>query len=417
MKDHRIIPAKRLLDNGLRVLLAPVHDAPIVATLVVYGAGSAVEPSGLSGIAHLMEHMMFQGTPSFPEGAIDEVTGRVGGSNNAVTTADHATYHFVVPADHWRAPLEIEADRMRNCALDHDRFDTEKRIVLEERGMVDDDPEAVMDEAIDLLAIDEHPYRRPVVGFREDLERITLEDLRAFYDTFYQPGNAVLAVVGDFNPGAAGVAVEELFGPVERRVTRPPTPPSWPVRSGPRNRTIEGDQGTPQLVVAFRVPPALHPDTPALEVLSSLLGEGRSSRLHDRLVRKDDLAGDVTCFQLLQRDSTLHYITADLHTGVDPASAERAVLEVLGDLASHGPSEEETQRAIEITLLDTLAGRESYLGLGAWLALWESLEAWERAYAFEDRMRGIRAEDLAEAARTYFPPERRSSVWLVPGRT
>jgi len=412
--DDRIVPEKLTLENGLTVLLAPVHDAPVVATLLLYRAGSACEPPGRSGVAHVAEHMMFQGTHAYPEGAIDEITGRVGGSNNAVTTADHASYHFVVPSDHWRAPLEIEADRMRNCTLEPARFATEKRIVLEERGMVDDDPEAIVDEAIDLLAIDGHPYRRPVVGLREDLERLTLDDLRSFYDRFYQPANAVLAVVGDFDAPDARAAVGSLFGPIEPRAVDLPRPASWPAVTAARNRVIEGEHGTPEIVLAFRIPPALHADTAALEALSSLLGEGRGSRLHDRLVREDDLATDVTSYQLLVRDPSLHYIAASLHEGVDPAVAERAVVEVLADLATSQPDDEETERAVGLTLLDTLAGRESYLGLAAWLGLWESLGGWERAYAFEESIRRLRCGDLGAAARTYLAPERRSSVWLVP---
>ena len=204
-------PRKAVLESGLSILTVTRRDIPLVAVLLTYRAGSLFEPAGKTGLAHLTEHMMFRGTPSRPQGEIDRLTGRLGGTNNAMTTADHALYYFILPSEHWWTAVAIEADRMFHCEMTEAAFATERRVAIEERRMLDDDPEALAYETIDALAFGDHPYRYPVVGVAEDLERLTLEDVRSFYAARYAPDTAVLSVVGDVEHDVVVATAEELF--------------------------------------------------------------------------------------------------------------------------------------------------------------------------------------------------------------
>jgi len=269
---------RTLLENGLTVLTVELNDHPLVATVMLYGAGSVDEPVGKSGLAHLMEHMMFRGTREHPAGAIDLLTGRLGGLNNAVTTHDTTSYYFVMPAAEWRTPLALEADRMTGCELSEAAFEAERRIALEERGMLDDDPEALADEELDRIAFGTHPYARPVVGERKDIEHLSVEDLVTFYATHYSPSNAVLVVCGDVRADEVRSAAEECFGslPEGTLAIREPRG-ARRTEHVRRHRTIEERHAVPQVVMAFPCPPAVDPMTPALDVVASLLASGRSS--------------------------------------------------------------------------------------------------------------------------------------------
>ena len=437
-------PRKAVLANGLVLLTVTRENSPLVAALLMYRAGSLYEPVGKTGLAHLTEHMMFRGTPTRPQGSIDRLTGHLGGTNNAMTTCDHALYYFVLPAQHWTVPLEIEADRMFHCEFGREAFETERRVAVEERMMLDDDPETLVYEAVDALAFDTHPYRYPVVGLMHDIEALTLDDLRGFYARRYRPTEAVLAVVGDVEHERVVAEVEELLraarplpaaagarvggdivasdapssdGGREARVVREGDVLVWaddPAVTEPRRSVLSGLSPSPQVVLAFRTPAAVHKDTPALELLAALLSSGRSSLMYARLVDDLGMATEVSASKIPQADPGLFYLSASLHSGVSPEECEDEMLSLVSGLVASGVSEEALARARNLTRVDLMLGHETCLGQAGSAAFWECLGDWRLGDEHEARLKHVTAADIRRVASIYLDPAGRSSAWLVP---
>jgi zinc protease len=398
------------------VLVHERRGTGLAASLLLYGAGSLVEPPGKTGLAHLTEHMMFRGTPAYPEGRIDALTSSLGGINNAMTTNDHALYYFVLPSEHWSTALAIEADRMVHCDLAPVPFETERKIVLEERGMLDDDPDAVLDEAVNALAFRRHPYGLPVAGLRADIEGLSLEDLRAFYGTYYTPANAVLAVVGDVRQDDVASFAGASFGALRGAPVPPPPDRAEPRQDSPRRVEMVGSDRAGRGVIAFRVPNALHPDSPALEVLTSALSGGRSSRLHRHLVQTERVAAEASADRVLTVDPGLLTVSLLLRVGADPRRSEDAVRAFVEGVRRSGVDDDEIAKAKSLLALDHVTSVETALGLAGYLAFWESLGGWELGGEFESRAAAVAAPDLARVVETYFRPEALCSAWRLARR-
>jgi zinc protease len=357
--------------------------------------------------------MMFRGTPRHPGGRIDALTSTLGGLNNAMTTSDHALYYFVLPREHWRIPLTIESDRMVNCELEAGQFETERRIVLEERGMLDDDPDVALDEAVNALAFTRHPYGVPVAGRRADIRRLTLKDLRSFYETYYSPANAILAVVGDVSAEEVTSFVAEEFGPL-RAAPLPVRPERVePPQSSPRHTEVVGKDRAARAVVAFHTPGATHSDSAALEVLSCVLSGGRSSRLHRRLVKGECLAAEASADRVLTTDPGLFTVSALLRVGADLARSRETILAVLDGIRRSGVREAELEKAKSLLALDYLLSVETALGLAGTLAFWESLGGWWLGPELESRVAGVTPADLGAAVDSYFGAEAVNSAWRL----
>jgi len=409
------LPQRTVLPNGLVVLTAEEHRSPLAAVLIIYRSGSRDEPHGKTGLAHLTEHMMFRGTPAYPLGAVDVATGRLGGTNNAVTTADYTAYYFVLPGEHWREALVMEADRMANCSLDRGPFEMERGVAVEERKMLDDDPEAMLDEAVAMLAYTRHPYRYPVIGLRSDIEALTLEDVAWFYRAFYQPGNAVLVVAGDVDGAAVRDAAEAAFGSIPSSGVPASLPDPEPRQLAPRRASLQTTLRTREVVLAFHCPPADAEDSAALELVAALLATGRSSRLWRRLVMEERIAAEVSAVRLLNRDPGLFTISATLHPGVDLGRAEEAVLDVIDGMRRDGVPGTELAKAKSLVSVDLLLARETDLGLAGALGFWESLGGWELGQRFEGLVESARPEDVSGVLARYLSPDSRNSVWLMHG--
>ncbi len=402
-----------VLDNGLRVVVVPFDGWPAAATLVTYRAGSLQEPEGCAGIAHLMEHMMFRGTDAFPGGVVDATTARLGGVNNAVTTTDYAAYYFLLPGEGWRSALEIEADRMRCCRLDERTLEVERRVALEERRMATDEPESVLDEALDAAMFCPHPYGRPVMGLSTDIASITSSDLRAFYASRYAPGNASVIVSGGVEPSSVLDVCEGLFGGIPS-ADPAATGPSSTERPKPTRRGLTSDWSVPRIAVGFATPAATHRDSPALELLVSLLASGRSSRLYDRLVRADGIATEVGCSRLLQREPGAFTISAALHPATPTARAEEAIVDVLSSIASGRITDEECRKAQRLAWTDLAVAHETSLGVAATLGMWEAIAGWRAGLEFERRLELVEPDELAGVTADYLAPESMTVVTMEP---
>src|SRR5690348_10332853 len=294
------------LPNGLHVLYSEDHSTPIVSVDVWYNTGSRNERPGRSGFAHLFEHMMFEGSAHVKKGEHFQLISRAGGSENGSTAEDRTNYYETVPSNRLNLALWLEADRMRALAITDENFHNQRETVKEERRLrIDNPPYAAafvdgMTWPFDSTTC--FPYAHTVIGSMDDLNAAKLEDVQAFFDTYYAPNNATLVVVGDFRPVELRRLVNAYFADVRSHATPPPVSCDWKVGPGERRRDVEDAHANlPAVVRYYRVPPDDNADTPALDLLNTILGEGESSRLNVGVVRHDQAALQAATFILNER--------------------------------------------------------------------------------------------------------------------
>ncbi|MHB8351730.1 MAG: M16 family metallopeptidase [Thermoplasmata archaeon] len=343
------------LPNGIRVLLAPQPEAVTVSVWVWYRIGSRNEVPGRTGASHWVEHMMFNGSPSFPKGSMDRAVMEVGGYLNAFTDVDFTAYLTTVPAEHADLPLRIEADRMTRARMTAAEVERERAIVLAERDGNENWPEFKAEEELYELAFRRHPYRWDPLGWREDIRTMDAPALAEYYRTFYRPRNATLVVAGRFEPGAMRARIRKLFRPLEHGGDAPRVPPAEPTAQGERRATLRGPGTTPFLLLGFRSPAVNDPATPATVLLDTLLGgetrlfassawgrsgEHPSARLYRRLV-VPGLAIRATCEWRPRSDPGLFTFHVQAAVGVSVERLEKALLDELEAIARAGPTAQE----------------------------------------------------------------------------
>jgi len=405
------------LDNGLRVLIQEDPRNPIVAVQIFYRVGSRNELPGATGLAHFLEHMMFKGTPTHGRGEISRLIELNGGRDNAFTTKDMTGYHVSIAADRLDLVLGLEADRMRNLLLAPAEIDSERKVVMEERRTrIDDDPEGVVYEAMSSIAFLAHPYRWPIIGWMSDIARINPGELRAFYDTYYRPNNAILVIAGDVKAPAALAQVRRHFGPIPRGATPAPVTALEPDQSDERRVIVRKEAAQlPVVNIAWHVPNFRSEDAPALELLSTLLSEGRASRLYRHLVYDKRMAlGAGGEYSYSSLDPTLFWFFATLLPGQSPESVEQALLAEVEQLKKEPVPAEELTRArnqIEASFVweqDSVFSRASVLGR------FEMLGSWRMLDDFLPKVRAVTAADLQRVAQRYFPLDRKNVSILLP---
>ena len=279
------------LANGLKVLLLREPRAPIITLQVWYRVGSRNEALGKTGISHLVEHMMFKGTAKYGPKYFSREVQKVGGTDNAFTSRNYTAYFETGPKDQLRHWLEMEADRMRGINLDEKAFETEKKVVIEERRLrTEDDPVSFMQEATMAATFEAHPYQWPIIGWLNDIESITLDDYRTYYHRYYLPNNCTLVVVGDIDPKEALTQIEATFGTLPAGPEPPKVTAKEPKHYGPRRVEVHREAQFPALLMNYHVPNWESPDAYPLELLARILSSGRSSRLYHNLVYQQKLA-------------------------------------------------------------------------------------------------------------------------------
>lgn len=409
--------AEATLDNGLRVLVQEDPRNPIVTVQLFYRVGSRDERPGATGLAHFLEHMMFKGTPTHGRGELARLIEQNGGRDNAFTSQDLTGYYTNIAADRLDLVLRLEADRMRNLLLDAAEIDSERKVVMEERRMrSEDDPDGLVYEAMNSLAFKAHPYRWPIIGWMSDIARINPAELRAFYDTYYVPNNAILVIAGDVRPAAALALARRHFGGIPRGAPPPSVTAVEPPQIDERRLLVrkEGAQ-LPIVNIAWHVPNHRAADAPALELLSTLLSSGRSSRLYRRLAYEKRMVlgagGDYSYFSL---DPSLFWFYATPLPGQTPEAVEQALLAEIERLKQEPVPDEELTRArnqIEASFIwrqDSVFSRASVLGRFEMLGSWRLLED------YLPRLRAVTPADLQRVARTYFALDRKSVSTLLP---
>ena len=329
------------LSNGMKVILLENRKAPMVTFQVWYRVGSRNEEWGKSGLSHLLEHLMFKGTKNVSPEQFIRTIQENGGNYNAFTSEDFTGYFENLSTDRFRVALDLEADRMQGLVFSDDEFNTERMVVLEERRLrTDDDPQAYLMEQVNAAAFQAQPYHWPPIGWTDDLARLTPEDARRYYQLYYNPQNAFIVVAGDFNQEELLSGIEKSFGSISKGSEPPRHQFKDPPQTGERRVYARREAQVPALIMAYHVPNISDPDSYVLDVLSTILSGGKSSRLYERLIQKDRLALSVDAQnQLLSVDPNLFYVFAALLPGKDVAEVEKALDEELERLRTEPVNE------------------------------------------------------------------------------
>jgi zinc protease len=406
---------ERTLSNGLKALVLPRANAPVVVCDLYYPVGSVDEPAGRTGLAHFVEHMLFKGTERLPKGQIDRLAFVAAGQSNAETGEDCTHYWFAFPADRWELALAVEADRMRGASFDAREVDAERHVIAEERARALDSPVGRLDQTHLAVSYLVHPYRNPILGWPEDVGRTTVEDLRSFYRAHYRPDGAVLVVVGAVEPDRALDRVEAHFGNLSRggprrvRLTL-----GEPSQTGRRDFTLHETETVARGLLGWHTVPLGHPDGPALDVLSDLLTCGRRSRLWNQLVERRRVATWVEASQEGARLAGQFLVQLEAAPGTDPDRLEAEVREVLGRLAADGPSAEELVRSRHRLEAAWRWEQEDVAGLAAGLghvALWDTWRAWQAEHR---AALAVNADDIRRVVSTYLLDHGLTVGWSLP---
>jgi predicted Zn-dependent peptidase len=409
---------QHVLRNGMRVLLHPDRSAPIVSSYVFYRVGSSSEQQGGTGLAHLFEHMMFNGSKKFGPGAFDDVIEGSGGSTNGYTTRDFTAYLNDFPPAALPIVLDLESDRMANLLITPANLEQERGIVMEERRLrVDNAVAGAMYEALYLHAFVESPYRWNPVGFMADLERITLDSATAFFRSHYLPSNATLVLAGDFDPPAALALVRQHFEGLRPGSPAPPPFVAEPLQDGARHVRVSRPAELPGVLIGYQGVAVSHPDRPALDVVAKLLTGGRSARLVERLVRDDEVATTVDADLTWSKYEDLFVIDAQARPGRTAGELVRGVTATVEELASRPVAERDLARAKRQMRADYLRSLQRVTGKANQLGFFDVVFGDYRAmFRLEAEWNAVTAADVQRVVRAYLVPERRTVVELDPQR-
>ncbi|GIV84183.1 MAG: protease [Candidatus Roseilinea sp.] len=405
-----IVRAK--LPNGLRVIAKEMHAAPVAALSVWYRVGSRNEHSGITGISHWVEHMMFKGTRRYSEFDLDRLISRNGGVNNAFTWLDFTTYYETLPADKLTLALDLEADRMTNARFDSRAVALERDVILNERQTYENSPSFRLGEEIQAAAFKVHPYGHEIIGYACDLQALTRDDLYAYYRRYYAPNNAVIAVAGDFD-------ARDILAHIERRYRRlKPAPPApsvavvEPPQKGERRVVVRGEGDTDYLALAFHAPAATHADYMAFVALDAVLcgasglsffgggGNNRSSRLSRALV-DGGYAADVGSGLVPTIDPFLYTLQATVMVGREVAEVEAKVWAELERVKREGVARAELDTAIKQTRAQLVFSTETATSQAFWLGFSEVIADYTWFTTFLERLMRVSPEDVVCVANRY----------------
>ncbi|WP_018860901.1 MULTISPECIES: pitrilysin family protein [unclassified Thioalkalivibrio] len=409
------------LDNGLTVLVLEDRRAPVVANMVWYRVGSADEHSGITGISHMLEHMMFRGTEKYEPGEFSRIVARMGGRENAFTGRDYTGYHQVIGSDHWETVMAMEAERMQHLKLQEDEFRPELRVVQEERRLrVEDQPNALLREQLMATAFFNHPYGQPVIGWMTDIESYTLEDLQDWYDRYYHPNNAVVVVVGDVDADEVIAAAEKHFGSIPSGNLPEAKPRRETPQTGERRITVQAPAQVPFLMMGWKAPVLntldSHEDAYALLVAAGILDSGEASRFARELVRGQELASATSArYSPFGRLDDLFMVAAVPASGTDIESLEQALLDEIDRLAEEPVDDRELERVQARVIASEVYERDSVRAQAFQLGMLETVGVgWRENDRFLERVREVTAEDVQRVVREYLVPERRTVGILDP---
>ncbi|MAT95956.1 MAG: peptidase M16 [Anaerolineaceae bacterium] len=417
---------KTTLDNGLTIVLKEMHHAPVASFMIWYRVGSRHEIPGSTGVSHWVEHMMFKGTPTFPNGALDGMVSREGGYWNAFTWVDFTAYYETMPVRKIDLALQLEADRMVNTIMTPEEVESERTVIISERQMYENDPSFQLNEELTSAAFRVHPYHHEIIGDLADLTTITRDDLYGHYRRHYVPNNAIIVAVGDFAADEMRQHIESQFGDLTPGKPANPVTRQEPPQKGERRVVVQGPGDTAYLTAAYRAPAASHPDYLPLVLLNAAFaggsslgmfgggGSNKSSRLYKALVNTE-LAASAYGSLTPTIDPYLYSINAVVQAGRTLAEVEAALDEELARLESAPITEQELAKALKRAKAEFVLAGESITGQAQLLGMTEAVIGDYQWYeTVLERLSQITLDDIERVRGAYLRPSQRTVGWYEP---
>jgi zinc protease len=409
------------LHNGMRIIINEDHRAPTVAHMIWYRVGSVDESNGTTGVAHALEHMMFKGTQKLKPGEFSQRVAELGGRENAFTSKDYTAYFEQIEKTRLESVMALEADRMRHLQFDQSEFAKEIRVVMEERRLrTDDQPTALLHEALNATAFAAHPYRNPVIGWPDDLQHMTISDVSAWYRRWYAPNNAVMVISGDVEPAGVLALARKYFDAYPAQALERGKPQSEPPQRGIKRVTVKAPAENPYVALAFKVP-ALHDierdgDALALDVLAAVLDGYDNARLSAKLVRTDHVAYDVNAsYSGIARGPVLFILDGTPAAGVSTEQLEQFLRAEITRVANEGVSEGELTRVKNQLIAGEIYKRDSVFGQAMEIG---SMEMAGLPYTQLDRLierlQAVTSDQIRSVAQRYFGDDALTVGTLVP---
>jgi zinc protease len=405
------------LENGMKVLILEEPKAPVITVQIWYKVGSRNEVMGRAGLSHMLEHMMFKGTQKYGKGEFSKIIKKNGGNDNAFTSQDYTAYFENLSSDKLGLALEMESDRLQGLLLDDKEFQLEREVVKEERRLrTEDNPQAYLVEQMYAQAFMEHPYHWPIIGWFNDLNAMTRDDLKRHYEQYYVPNNSTLVIVGDLKADSALPQIKQYFG----RLTKGSPPPDPqvvdPPQKGERRIVVKREAQLPFIYLGYKVPNFKNSDVHALAVLENILSSGKSSRLYDAVVYKKKLALAVgASYSELSADPELYSFYAVVKPGAKIEDVEKALLAEIERLKKDGPTDKELQKAKNQAEARHVFEQDSVFRQAMLLGTAETVGAgWEYVANYVENLRKVAKEDVLRVARQYLVSDTKTTGILVP---
>ena len=407
---------EHILDNGLKVLLLEDHKSPAVTFQVWYRVGARNEKDGKSGLAHFLEHMMFKGTPTTGPEEYSRIIAKNGGRTNAFTSSDVTVYFATMSREKIGIEIDLEADRMANALLGDKYFEPEKKVIQEERRMrTDDNPVSALSEATSAVAFTVHPYRRPVVGWMQDILALTRQDLVDFYKLYYAPNNAYIVMVGDFSSQEMLLKIKAAFDKIPRGPEPPKVSAEEIEQRGERRLVLKKEAELPFVLNFYHAPNLKSSDSFALDLLTVVLAGGKSSRLyHDLVYQKRLVRGIDADYSGISIDPAGLSIYAQLLPGIEPATVEREIERGIKKIKSDLISERELQKAKNQVEAAFVFAQDSIFGQAMKIGYYEAVGGWRQMDSYLDGIRKVTREDIRRVAQQYLLQDRRTVGTLIP---
>lgn len=412
---------EKILDNGLKILVKEDHRAPVVVSQVWYKVGGSYEPGGITGISHMLEHMMFKGTQQYPAGEFSRIIAENGGQENAFTGDDYTAYFQTLEKSRLEISFKLEADRMRNLDLKAEELEKELQVVTEERRMrTEDKPRAKTQEQFNAVAFTNSPYRNPVIGWPSDIANYKVDDLKAWYQKWYAPNNATLVVVGDVDAEQTIKLAQKYFAELKPSDIQPLKPQEEQEQKGVRKLTVKAPAKLPYVMMGYKVP-VLKIAKPeweayALEVLAGILDGGNGARLSSHLIRGKQIAVAAGAgYDMNSRLSSLFLLEATPAEGKSVFDLEYALKDEVAQLQNELVSHEELQRIKAQVLANDIYQKDSNFYQAMQLGLLETVGiGWQKADDYVKKINLVTAEQVREVARKYLIEDSLTVAYLDP---
>ena len=409
------------LDNDLKLIVKEDHRAPVLVSQVWYKIGASYEVDGLTGISHVLEHMMFKGTKKHPAGEFSRIISENGGVENAFTSKDYTAYFQRLEKSRLPVSFELEADRMRNLKLQEEEFTKERKVVMEERRMrTEDKPTSLTYEQFNATAFTSSSYRNPTIGWMNDLENLQLADLQAWYERWYAPNNAIVVVVGDVQPDAVLKLAKKWFGPLKPEQIVPPKPRIEPEQPGPRRITVKVPAEVPYMVMGYKVPVLATADEDwepyALEVLAGILDGGDSARLTRDLIRGSQVASSAgASYSLYDRQASLFLFDGTPTNSHTVDEVKQALEEQIKRLQQEFVEQDELERVKAQVVAGNVYKQDSIFYQAMELGMLEAVGLnWPLVDEYVERISAITPEQVQAVAAKYLVETQRTVAVLDP---